>query len=76
VEKHPYHVPKISAPGFKMEIPPAMMAVETWNYWNVDKVSAENVAERALMVKIHLDETGTVLDYETSEKELKGESGK
>jgi len=74
VEKHPYHVPKITAPGFKMEIPPAMMAVETWNYWKPSKVSAENVVQRVLLVKVHIDETGKALDYEISEKEVKDPS--
>ncbi len=71
VEKHPYHVPKITAPGFKMEIPTAMMAVETWNYWRATKMAADNVVERVLVVKIHLDENYVVLDYEISEKDIK-----
>ena len=33
IVKHPYHVPKITAPGFNKVVPPNLMAVETWNYW-------------------------------------------
>jgi hypothetical protein len=66
VVNHPYHVPKITAPGFKMEVPPEMMAVETWNYW---KISADG--SKGLLVKFHIDETGVVLDYEVKDKLLK-----
>ncbi len=66
VVNHPYHVPKITAPGFKMEIPPEMMAVETWNYWNI---SPDGL--KGLLIKFHIDETGVVLDYEVKDKLLK-----
>ena len=64
VEKRPYHVPK-KTPGFKMEIPPEMRAVETWNYWVVKG------GFRALLVEFYIDEESVVVDYKVSDKELK-----
>lgn len=65
VVNHPYHVPKITAPGFKMEVPPEMMAVETWNYWNISPDGT-----KGLLIKFHIDETAVVLDYEVKDKLL------
>ena len=63
VTPHPYHIPKITAPGFKMDVPPEMMAVETWNYWEISKDGSTG-----LLVKFHIDETAIVLDYEIKDK--------
>ncbi|HTG80877.1 MAG TPA: hypothetical protein VL949_02975, partial [Geobacteraceae bacterium] len=71
VEKHPYHVPKVTDPNFKTKIPPELMAVETWLYWTPTQMAADNTPVRVLYVKIHLDEANVVIDYEMGEKDLK-----
>lgn len=75
VKKHPYHVPKVTAPGFKMDVPPEMLAVETWYYWTPIRVSAANVVLRVLMIKFHIDETNVVQGYEITEKDTSKEPG-
>jgi hypothetical protein len=65
VAKRPYHVPKVNVPGIKLQIPPEMMAVETWNYWTVKG------GVRSFLVEFYIDETGTVLDYKIDNKELR-----
>jgi hypothetical protein len=75
VVKHPYHVPKITTPGFNIKVPPEMMAAETWNYWKPTKISADNVVLMVLMVKVYLDEAGVALDYEMAEKDVSKQPG-
>lgn len=73
VVKHPYHAPKINSPNFKLEIPPDMLAVETWNYWKIlrDATTSPKVEPmRVLFVKIYIDETGVAAGYEINEKDV------
>ncbi len=62
VLKHPYHVPKVNTPGTKLQIPPEMIAVETWNYWKVVGM------DMPLLVEFYIDETGVILDYRVTDK--------
>lgn len=71
IVKNPYHVPKKAVTELKMEVPPNLLAVETWRYWKIDPAQAGNEKDHALMVEVYIDETGAALDYKLSDIEMK-----